>query len=120
MKKKELTQIERMLCQLCIGILNSLLKRSISIREAEQLLFSPFTNEYLRNNKISKNIINLIHRGCELEDIESLFPDKIDETIRELIEMAYIALDSIPEIDYQQPTWFAYLELNKDKKKLQK
>ncbi|MEZ4527770.1 MAG: DUF3969 family protein [Desulfobacterales bacterium] len=108
-------QIERMLCHLCIGLLTSLLKKEISLREAEQLLFSPFTNEYLKENKISEDVTDIIHRGCELEDIESLIPEKFDIKVKKLIERASEVLKKLPEIDFQEPTWFSLLILEKMK-----
>ncbi len=109
MERKYMTQIERMLCQLCIGVLNSLLKKEISIREAEQLVFSPFTHEYLKEFRLSKDLIDIIHRGCELEDIESLLPEKFDDVVNELIAKTYSVVKQLPEIDYQLPTWFSHL-----------
>jgi hypothetical protein len=109
MKKEYRTQIERMLCQLCIGVLTSLLKKEISIREAQQLIFSPFTNEYLKDIRISGDLIDIIHRGCELEDILSLLPEEFDDKVNDLIAETYSVVKKLPEIDYQIPTWFSHL-----------
>jgi len=64
-----------------IGITESLLNNTITIFDAEKAIFSPFSVNLLKEQNIHESIIDLVEQGCELEDIESLLPDKLNDTI---------------------------------------
>lgn len=64
-----------------IGTLETVKEGSITIDEAEKFLFSPCMIKKLRLRKCDEKIIELIAKGCELEDIDSLLPEKLDEVI---------------------------------------
>lgn len=76
--------IEKSILISVIGCLEALSSGCISIDESEQYIFSPRTTKKLNELKINGDIISLIEKGCELEDIESLLPDKLEITISEL------------------------------------
>lgn len=92
----EKNQVERITNILLIGLLTGLEKGSISIEEAEGYLFNPYSVERLEKYNTSSEIIEIIKLGCELEDIESLLPEKLQENIRLLKERAVLLLESIP------------------------
>ncbi|SHI36445.1 Protein of unknown function [Clostridium cavendishii DSM 21758] len=75
---------ERILAILELGLLTALSNNVISIEECEGYLFNPYIMKLLNKNKINTEIINIIHEGCELEDIQSLLPDKLTENIERL------------------------------------
>lgn len=77
---------ERLLSIIQLGLVSALEKEIISIEEAEGYLFSPYTVEKLEKIGLSENIIEVIRKGCELEDIESLIPDQLLPTIISLKE----------------------------------
>ena len=52
---------------------------------------------------INKKIIDLIHEGCELEDVESLCPDKLDNVIEDLKQRTLTLLDKYEE--YKTRKW---------------
>ena len=79
---------EKMLLISIIGTLETLKKKSISINEAEKYLFSPHMVNKLRKNGCSGKIIDILERGCELEDIASLIPQSLLRNINELQEQA--------------------------------
>lgn len=84
-----------------IGCLEALSSGCISIDESEHYIFSPRTTNKLNELKISSDIISIIEKGCELEDIESLLPDKLEITISELKNEAMDLLKKYDEIsDY--------------------
>ncbi|WCN36805.1 DUF3969 family protein [Aneurinibacillus uraniidurans] len=92
----EKTEVERITSIIIIGLLTGLEKGSISIEEAEGYLFNPYSVERLEKLDISSEIIEIIKLGCELEDIESLLPEKLPRNIQLLKERAILLLDSIP------------------------
>ena len=81
-----------------IGLLTALKGNAINIEECEAFLFNPYTMEILRKHNINNNIIDTIHIGCELEDIESLLPNKLDESVLYLIEKNMGNLKKIKEL----------------------
>ncbi|MDL2302254.1 DUF3969 family protein [Lachnospiraceae bacterium OttesenSCG-928-D06] len=79
---------EKMLLISIIGTLETLKRKSISINEAEKYLFSPNMVSKLRKNGCSSKIIDILEKGCELEDIASLIPKSLLKNINELQEQA--------------------------------
>ena len=67
-----------------IGVLESLSYNAITITEGEKYIFSPKNSKRLINMNCNKDIIDIIEECCELEDIESLIPEKLNQNINSL------------------------------------
>lgn len=70
-----------------IGLLeieNDLLR----IEDCDQYLFSPYSLAILQRKGIDQSIIDVVHLGTEIEDIESLLPHLLEKEIKELQEAA--------------------------------
>ncbi|MBV7392519.1 DUF3969 family protein [Enterococcus sp. ALS3] len=91
--KKEDANILFLVC--IIGLLDSLKNGILAIDECELYLFSPYTLDILQQENVDQRIIDIVHLGTELEDIESLLPDKLDDNINELYESATELLKEI-------------------------
>ncbi len=85
-----------------IGTLRALRLKVLSINEAEQIVFSPATLETLQVNECDKRIMDMIHLGTELEDVESIIPDQLENSIGEIESMAVHYLKSSQGYDYSQ------------------
>lgn len=72
-EKKELFTI--------IGVLDALSNDACSIEEANAIYFSPRSANDLSNRNISNQITELVWECCELEDIQSIIPDKLKSNI---------------------------------------
>lgn len=97
----ERLEIERLILIINIGLLTALKEKLISVDEAENYLYNPYTIERLKKLKVKDEIAELIHLGCELEDVETLIPDKMKGTIEFLKEkslrfMEYMQKSSLP------------------------
>ncbi|WP_104371678.1 DUF3969 family protein [Desulfocucumis palustris] len=88
-------EIERILTILELGMLTALEKGSIKIDEAEGYLFNPYTVDYLEKLGLNNKVIEVIRQGCELEDVESLFPQKLRSAIHRLKEETMNILESL-------------------------
>lgn len=77
-------QVEKMILIKIIGVMECLEKELIVIEEAEKILFSPYSMEFLKKKGINKEIIEIIHLGTELEDVESLIPEKLSCSFKEI------------------------------------
>ena len=85
MNKKVLKKVdEKILLLSIVGTLEAVKDGGITIDEAEKFLFSPHMIKELRLRQCNEKIIELIAKRCELEDIASLLPEKLDEVIVEL------------------------------------
>lgn len=78
---KNKNEIEKFLLISIIGLMNSLKEDLITIDECEIYLFSPYSINKLLELKIDREIIDLVEEGCELEDVESLVPEKLKNNI---------------------------------------
>jgi hypothetical protein len=87
---------ERLVLILASGIAVALRGGAISIDEAENFLFNPYSISKLRNRGFDQKIIDIIHLGTELEDIKSLIPDHLDEAINNIYKNAIDALKKLP------------------------
>lgn len=68
-----------------LGVLVSLRDKKISLVDAEAIVFSPRSVAAFRRNGVDSDLCDLIYLGCELEDIESIIPDKFDSSVDGII-----------------------------------
>lgn len=78
-----------------IGTLTALEKEKISVDEASAFLFHPGMVDRLKSCHCSKDIIEIIEAGCELEDLESLVPEALFEEINSLCQKSLEILGGI-------------------------
>lgn len=88
--------IDRILTLLELGILTALENNKMKIYEAEGYLFNPYTVGLLENLGVNDQVVEIIKHGCELEDVESLIPQKLEETIQRLKGLTLGMLEVIP------------------------
>ena len=79
---------------LIIGILTAFFNRKITLDDGYNLLFRPGVIDYLESMSISKSIIDILWLCTELEDVESLIPDKLNDEIMKLINQLIKNLDN--------------------------
>lgn len=91
------TEIERFLLILNIGLINSLKNGLITIDEAENFLYNPFSLERLKDLGIDQKITELIHEGCELENIDRIIKNQLKQTIDELENKSINNLRKLPK-----------------------
>lgn len=94
---------EKILLLAIIGTLETVKQSGITIDETEKFIFSPHMISELQEKVQNKKIIELIMKGCELEDIASLIPEKLNEIIDELKEEAITMVKSYDE--YNKNFW---------------
>ncbi len=96
---------EKLLCVLNIGLMHCIKTGILCIEEAENYLYSPYSMKKLEEANINAEIIDLIHLGCELENVERIIPDKLDKSIDEIISNAVKVLKEIPPVDLPSKKW---------------
>lgn len=82
--KKQKEVDEKMILVTIMGVLESIKLGGISVDEAEKIVFSPYIVKKLNEKGCNKKIVKIVEKGCELEDIESIIPEKFDQVIDEM------------------------------------
>ena len=84
---------EKVLLIEIVGILEALESNAISLNEAENICFSPYIQK-----KLNPEILEIVERGCELEDIKSLIPESYYKNIADLKNLGLALVGKYPFI----------------------
>ncbi|PYG90294.1 uncharacterized protein DUF3969 [Ruminiclostridium sufflavum DSM 19573] len=88
-------EIERFILFLNLAMTIAIKEGVISINDAENYIYNPYSLKKLNEMGINKKVSDLIHLGCELEDIESLIPHKLSKSIEEINRQSIKLLQEI-------------------------
>lgn len=95
----------RLVPLLTIGICDQLASNTLTIQEAEQLLFSPHAMRYF--GSIAGDLEELIHDGTELDDIKDLSPESLPGAISDLrSKAARFLANGVPSDSVILDHWF--------------
>ncbi|WEZ08478.2 DUF3969 family protein [Priestia flexa] len=94
-------ELEKILLLNVIGLIEGLDGNFITIEEAEKFLFSPYVMTLVDSMGVSKELLEVIHLGTELEDVESLIPEKLSESLIEIKEKSINLLKKRKEYKLQ-------------------
>ncbi|WP_341278982.1 DUF3969 family protein [Paenibacillus sp. FSL H8-0537] len=75
-------EIQKFLCILNLGMLNSLIEGALTFEDAYAYLYRPYVAELLKQNDANKTITELFEECCMLEDIRDVAPGKLKEAIK--------------------------------------
>jgi hypothetical protein len=98
-------EAERLVLLLIASLAVALKENVLTISDAEALLFSPYSQEKLRRAGVSKEIIGIINLGCELEDVQSIIPAKMESSIDEILSLAFEKLKDFSEVHRDEKKW---------------
>ncbi|WP_151821996.1 DUF3969 family protein, partial [Acinetobacter oleivorans] len=90
MSRSGKTDLEKLILLINLGVLYSLKNNYIDINEAEYFLYTPYMLRLLKENNCSIDLINIIHKGTELEDIRGLkidFRSEVEKMFKECEDM---------------------------------
>jgi len=77
-------KLEKIFAVNTIGVITSLQEGLITIEEAEKMIFSPRTMNLVKTKGASEELLNILHLGTELEDVESLIPHELKSSLEEI------------------------------------
>lgn len=83
----------------CIGLLISLRDGYVSLDEVGRF-FLPRMVRGLKDRGIDRVVVDLVCLGCELEDVDSLIPDKLGENIDFLLKGFFDYLSGCSGCDF--------------------
>jgi hypothetical protein len=99
------TEIERLLAILHLGLCTAIEQGVLPITSAEDYLYSPYTLEQLETLGVSPQSLRLVHLGTELEDVASLLPEKLQESLVEIKQAALTLLQTLPYSPGAEHQW---------------
>ena len=105
LKVESTTEIERLISIINIGICVAIDNQVLSTQEAEDYLYSPYTMARLQELGVSQELIDTVHFGTELENVERLIPEKFSESLEEIKIEALKVLKSLPPTNFPRNRW---------------
>jgi Protein of unknown function (DUF3969) len=91
-KMDDPTEVSQMVAVMSLGMCAAILHGrgsanvagSLSIDDAERRLFNPQVLARLTELGLPEALIEIVHLGTELEDVQSLVPDRLDESLTQM------------------------------------
>lgn len=96
---ENIQQLEKYTLMTMHGLFNQLKLGIISIDNAEHLLFTPYMMETLSSLGVKPDIIDLIHKGTELEDFAA-FNLSIDDTVTVCLQRSEELLKQYKSVEF--------------------
>ncbi|MHC5217940.1 DUF3969 family protein [Enterococcus sp. LJL128] len=85
-------EVERMVLINFLGFIEAIATKALSIDDAHIYFFSPYTVRVVMDKGINEEIITLLKKSTELEDIEALIPEKLEEILEDYKKTAILLL----------------------------
>lgn len=89
-----------------LGLMSALESGSLHPEECEVLLFNPYMKENLEKMNISEDVIMLIGKGMELDDVKRMIPNHLNESIERIKADCISYLRSHETINYPIKRYF--------------
>ncbi|WP_318564347.1 DUF3969 family protein [Providencia stuartii] len=96
----ESTSIDKFTLVFILGVLTGLKSKTLSIDEANNLIFKPYYVKFFSEHKVSKHVTEIISKGCELEAVLDLVQEKFDLNINELLNEVTLELAKLEKFEY--------------------
>jgi len=84
LRLEEQSEIERWVAVMSLGICAAIAGDSMSIEAAESHLFNPRILGQLEKLGMPQTLLDIVHLGTELEDVQSLAPERLPESLDEI------------------------------------
>lgn len=78
---------------------------SITIEDAENYLYSPYSAKKLEKLGIGKEVITLIYLGCELENVKSIIPHELINSMDDIERKSKELLRLLPKSMLPMKKW---------------
>lgn len=91
-------QLEKFLLILSLGLTEAVKAGVLCVDDAEKLLYSPKVLALLSRIGLAIEVLDLVHLGTELEDINSLIPDRLEANLNEMSSLAVSKLRTMPQL----------------------
>jgi Protein of unknown function (DUF3969) len=78
------SDVSQLVAVMSLGLCAAIAGGSVSIAEAERRLFNPKVLAQLTGLGVAESLLEIVHLGTELEDVQSLVPDKLAESLAQM------------------------------------
>ena len=102
-------QLERVVALLTIGLAVALERGKVTTAEANQILFSPHAMAMLRSAGVRESVVDLVHAGTEIEDIEFSLPGRMPHNLHLLVAEAVACLETCEKYNFNADKWIVRL-----------
>jgi hypothetical protein len=99
------SDIECLILIIKIGLLSCIQEGIISIEDAEKFFYSPYSAEKLKKLGVDEEIVRLVYYGCELEDVESLAPERLNIVVDKIRDKSIRLLKDMPKPLFPEKKW---------------
>ncbi|NJM47157.1 MAG: DUF3969 family protein [Alkalinema sp. RU_4_3] len=83
-KLNDRSDVSELVAVMSLGLCTAIAGGSVSIEEAERRLFNPKVLAQLTGLGLSESLLEIVHLGTELEDVQSLVPERLSESLAQM------------------------------------
>ncbi len=83
-KMDDPAEVSQMVAVMSLGMCTAIVAGSLSIEDAERRLFNPQVLARLTELGLPEALIEIVHLGTELEDVQSLIPDRLGKSLEQM------------------------------------
>ena len=98
-------EIEIFTSVICLGLLEVIKNEPHSVYESLCVFSSPYSMQILREKGVSEELLTIINLLCELDDVESIIPDKLDISIDNAKSRLIKFMSSLPRPPLPREHW---------------
>ncbi len=80
-KLDDQAEVSELVAVMSLGLCTAIEANSVTIAEAERRLFNPRILAGLERLGLVEDLLEIVHLGMELEDVESLMPERLAESL---------------------------------------
>jgi Protein of unknown function (DUF3969) len=77
-------ELSQLVAVMSLGMCAAIGAGGVSLEEAERRLFNPQVLMRLAGLGVSEDLMEIVHLGTELEDVQSVIPDRLAESLAEI------------------------------------
>lgn len=99
---QQMDEVKKIVLLMTIGLCDAIQSKVMPITEAEHFLFSPHTMRLMGDDA---EVLDIIHRCTEFEDLARLVPSALEQAIADVKRQAEVLLRKMAPCDYQQDPW---------------
>jgi hypothetical protein len=83
-KLDDQADVSELVAVMSLGLCTAIEAGSVTIAEAERRLFNPQILAGLEGLGLVEELLEIVHLGTELEDVQSLIPERLAESLAEI------------------------------------
>jgi len=99
------SEIDCLVAVLSLGLCVAIETKDLTIQDAEDYLFSPYTMRVLGLNGASSEAVDLVHLGTELENVQRIVPEHLQDSLDDMRSLASAILKAPSRSSEPKSKW---------------